>query len=285
MSPQAWEPDFSALTKTELHEVDKKVDEEVSKVDLTEWAVRLLTVGALWALWEKLGKPVNKNLAVLAAARVRKEHAFGKVSPGGALAQVENIDDVLPFNSQSKNAIKFATQHAGEHLQQISDKTRTAVRLALVRAKQQGTHPRDLAEQLRKTFQGLDRDWRRVAVTESASIAANGYIMSQGEGQMVVGQSAPGCCDWCRDMVHGKTFIVTHTPPESLASKLWNTHIWVGKTNAGRVRHARAKGGRVRVSGELWKPCIPMHPHCRCKWVAFNPRFHEIGPDGFLRIK
>lgn len=250
-----------------------------------DWAVRLLTVGSLWALWEKLGKPVNKNLSMLADARVRVDHAYGRVSPGGALARVENIGDVLPFNAQAKNALKFATQHAGEHLQKIADKTRTDVRLALVRARQQGTHPKDLAAQLRATFKGLDRDWRRVAVTESASIAANGYIMSQGEGQLVMGQSAPDCCPWCRDTIHGKVYAVTHAPPNSLTSKEWDTKIWMGKSNAGRMRHARARGGRVRVSGELWKPCIPMHPHCRCKWVAFNPRFHEVGPDGYMRLK
>lgn len=285
MTRKAWEPDFSALTKNELFEVDRKVDEEVSKIDLTEWAVRLLTVGALWALWEKLGKPVQKNLSTLADVLVRKDHAFGKVAPGGALARVENISDVLPFDKMGRNALKFATLHAGEHLQQISDKTRTAVRLALIQAKQQGTHPKELAAQLRATFKGLDRDWKRVAITESASIALNGYVMSQGEGQLVMGQSAPDACEWCADMIHGKIFTVTHTPPSSLTDPRWDTHIWVGKTNVGRVRHARAKGGRVRVSQELWKPGIPMHPHCRCRLVAYNPRFHEVGADGFMRLK
>ena len=282
MTERPWEPDFSVLTKNELNEVDRKVDDEVSRVDLWGWAVKLLTAGMLWALWEKMGKPVRKNLSILSNANIRRDHAFGKVSPGGALAQVENINDVLPFNSVQKNALRFAVLHAAEHLQKVSDDTKTAVRLALIEATRQGTHPKELAAQLRKKFGSLDRDWKLVAITESSSIVLNGYVMSQGEGQRVIGQSSPDCCSWCSDMIHGKIFTVTHAPPSDLNDSKWDDFIWQGKSNAGRVRHARARDGKPRMLSELWKPCIPLHPRCRCRLVAYNPRFHSVGSDGYL---
>lgn len=273
------------LSAQELSEVDRKVAEEVKRINLLDWAVKLMSIGMLWALWERLGKPITKNLSTIADANVSYDHAYGRRAPGGALARVENIEDILPFGKNQRRALQLALAQAGEHIQGLSDQAKNAVRLHLIRAKIEGTHPRLLAARLRETFKGLDRDWRRIAITESAAIATHGYLMSQGEGQQVVGQSAVDCCPWCRDMIHGKVFTVTHQAPSGMPDPEWDTHIWPGKTNVGRVRHARQKGGRVRISSELWKPTIPLHPHCRCRWVAFNPKFHEVDKQGFMRPK
>ena len=278
-----YEPDLSSLSAYELNEIDKKVDEETKRINLSDWAVRLLTVGMLWALYERLRKPIYKNLDALSDVRLTADHAFGRVKPIGKLAAVENLLDVVPFNRISKNMLSFALKNAGEHIQQVSDQTRTAIRLMLVRAKMQGTRPKELAEQMRLAFKGMNRDWRRIVVTESAAIATNGYVMSQGEGQQVVGQSASDCCPWCRRMIHGKVFTITQQAPKSAASR--NTHIWPGKNNVGLSRHARARGGVVRPAAMLWSPCIPLHPHCRCRWVAINPKFQEVDSAGFVRIK
>jgi hypothetical protein len=278
-----YQPDWSKLTAQELSEIDHKVEEETKRVNLIDWGVRLLTVGMLWALYERLKKPIYKNLDALSDVRLTADHAYGRVKPIGKLADVENLKDVIPFNRISKNMLDFALKNAGEHIQQVSDQTRTNIRLMLVRAKMQGTHPRDLASQMRLAFKGMNRDWRRIAVTESASIATNGYVMSQGEGQKIVGQSATDCCPWCRRMIHGRVFTVTQQAPQFGAA--WDTHIWPGKNNVGRSRHARARGGIVRPAALLWTPCIPLHPHCRCRWVAINPKFQEVDSEGYVRIK
>jgi hypothetical protein len=268
----------------DLNEVDKKTNEEMKRVNFKDWAIKLLTIGALWALYERLGKPVSK-LSDMIPAKVNSDHVMGHRHPGGSLGAVENINDILPYNAMSKNMLKFAFTRSAENLQKISDQARTSIRLLIAQAKLEGMSSKDLAERLRKTFKNLDRDWRRVAVTESASIVMNGYIMSQGEGQKVVGQSRPDCCPWCKSMIQGKIFTVTHEPPQNASDPKWDDFIWSGKSNIMRTRHAKAANGVIRVSGELWKPCIPLHPHCRCTWVAYNPRFHEIGPGGTLRVK
>jgi hypothetical protein len=277
--------DFQALTAHELHEIDEKVEEELDRVNFVDWAVGLLTTGMLWALYEKLKKPVYKNLDALSEVKLRADHAYGRVKPIGSLAAVENLTDVVPFNRISKNMLTFALRSAAENVQQISDKTRTSLRMMLVRAKIQGTHPRELASQMRLAFQGLNRDWRRIAVTESASIATNGYLMAQGEGQQIVGQSAADCCPWCRRMIHGKVFTVTQNADTAKNPGMWQTHIWPGKNNVGRSRHLRSRAGVARPAALLWVPCIPLHPFCRCRFVAINPKFQEVDAEGFVRVR
>lgn len=278
-------PDFKPYTESELREIDHRVDKEMRRINVVDWTVSLLTVGVLWALYERLKKPIFKNLDIFAAASISKEHIIGKRKPGGALGKVENIKDVLPFSRIQRNMLRFAQMSAAENIAQMSDRTKHTLRLMLTRSKLQGTSSKELAEQMRLTFKGLDRDWRRIVVTESASIATNGYIMSQGEGQQIIGQSAVDACPWCKSMIHGKIFTVTHTAPQSATKKEWDSHIWPGKNNVLRSRHAKKMGGKKRGPSELWKPTVPMHPHCRCRWVAFNPRFHEVTATGSVKAR
>jgi hypothetical protein len=280
-----WEPDLRPIPERELQEADRKVGEEFSRVGFMDWAVRALTGGILWALYERLGKPIAKNLDPLAEAKITREHAYGKRRPGGALAQVENIGDVLPFDQVQRNMLKFATKQAAEHIQKIDDQTRSVIRQTIIRAKMDGTSSRDLAEKLRLSFKNLDRDWRRVAITESHAITMNGYLMSQGEGQKLLGQSRPDACQWCKQMVHGKIFTVTHAPPNNPDDPANEHLLWPGKHNVGRVRHLKDSAGKRRQSHELWHPCIPMHSSCRCTWVSYNPQFHVVGADGFMRAR
>lgn len=277
--------EFKPYTESELREIDRKVDEEMGRIKVWDWTMSLLTVGILWALYERLKKPIFKNLDLFALANIAREHIQGKRRPGGALAKVENINDVLPFNSVQKNMLRFAQVSAAENITSMSSRTKTQLRSLLSNAKLQGLSQKDLANQMRLTFKGLDKDWRRIVVTESASIATNGYIMSQGEGQKIVGQSAADACPWCIDKIHGKIFTVTHIAAQAMTSGMWDTHIWTGKNNVHRSRHKNTAAGKKRSSAELWKPCIPMHPHCRCRWVAFNPRFHVVDSKGFMRAR
>lgn len=280
-----YEPDSKALPESELNEIDRRVDEESKHIDVAGWVIKCLTVGLLWALYERLGKPITKNLAALADVKITKDHVYGRRRPGGALAKVENIDDVLPFNKVSRNMLRFALAHGAENVQKISDDTRSAIRMALVRAKMEGTPPKQLAEHLRVALKGIDRDWRRIVVTESAMIATNGYLLSQGEGQKLVGQSAHDACKWCKALIHGKVFTVTHAPPTDPKDPRWLTEVWPGKNNVGRVRHLKSVAGRVRLADELWMPVCPLHPSCRCRWVEFNPKFHEIDSEGFVKLR
>lgn len=272
-----WEP-------ADLNEIDRRVDDEVRRIDHTGWVLKLLTVGMLWALWERLGKSLPENLKTLLGARVSRDHAYGRRAPGGRLGQIENIRDVLPFRPVSRHMLRFALAHAAENVQQVSDQTKATLRMMLTRAQIEGQHPQELARRMREVFSGMNRDWRKIAVTESASIATNGYLGAQGEGQWVVGQSAADACRWCRAMIHGKIFTVTHQPPSDPDDPMWNTHLWPGKSNVGRVRHMRAKNGNVRLSNELWKPCIILHPSCRCRLVAFNPRLQRVDAGGHVQL-
>lgn len=272
-----YRPDFDPINEADLREIDRKIDDEVEKIDLSGWMIRALAMGMLWALYEKLGKPV-KDIRPLASVNIDKDHIYGRVSPGGELRKIENIQEVVPFNKPARMALKFAMMQAGSNLQQISDKAKAQIRSVLVHAQAERQEPAMLARRLRDTFKGIDRDWRKVAVTETAAIAVNGYVMSLGEGQQVVGQSAVDACKWCKQMIHGKVFTVTHEPPEDFSAKEWETHMWPGKNNVGRSRYLKAKDGKIRSLAQLWQPCCPLHPSC------FKPDELVWTPSGLRKI-
>lgn len=280
-----WVQDFKPFTLQELGTVDQKVKEGAEGLNVPLWVARLLTVGMLAATYERLGKPAGAALAALAAANLQEEHVYGRRAPGGALAQVAHVQDVLPFNKLARATLRYAARHTAEHVAGLADDTRKALRLTLIRGKMEGMSSKALAEHLRQQFAGLKHDWRRIVVTESAQAVTAGYLLSQGEGQLVVGQSRPDCCPWCRDLIHGKVFTVTHTPPSDPSDSRWATTVWPGKINFGRSRYPRSREGKVRTSSELWCACIPNHPFCRCTFSAYNPRLHVLDAEGRLRAR
>lgn len=266
-------------------EIDEKIDQETKKINFVDWATRLLVTGVLWATYEKLGKPVGPGLLALSLAKIDQDHVYGRRKVSGVLAQVENIDDVLPFRKEQIELLKLSLASAGNNLREISDHAKSQIKRVLIDSQVTKMGPRELEKRLRETFKGIDRDWRKVTVTESASTAINGYLFTQGDGQQVVVQSAADCCDWCREMLHGKIFTVLHKAPDPANTKLWETALWPGKSNVGRSRHKKARGGVSRSASQLWMPCCPLHPSCRCRPVVFDSRHQEIGRDGYIVLK
>jgi hypothetical protein len=266
-------------------EIDAKVDQETKKISLTNWAILMMAIGMLWAEYERLGKPNAAGLASLALAlsHIDEDLVFGRRKPSGALAAVEGISGILPFGRRERELLKLSTANAGLYLKQISDDTKLKIRNVLIDSHITGMGPKQLETRLRETFAGVDRDWRKVAVTESAAIATNAYMLKQDEGQLIVVQSAVDCCEQCRSMLHGRVFTVLHEEPTD--NKLFETCMWEGKNNIGRTRHQKSKDGKTRPVGQLWTPCIPLHPQCRCAPVQFDPKNFEIGKDGYLRLK
>ncbi len=125
-------------------------------------------------------------------------------------------------------------------------------------------NPQPLSQQLQEAFGDLNRDWRRVAVTETAINAADGFLASLGTGSHVRWVVHPGCCDYCKSM-KGRVFrIVRPTDP----ARNDQTDVWVGKQieNVGRAisKRKRLDDGTMadRDDSERIVPVIPAHPHC-----------------------
>lgn len=171
---------------------------------------------------------------------------------------------ILPLTKQEAQAVEHAAHSAAEKITEVNERHIAGIRQLVVRAKKERWSAQRLAQELYDLYGEQNRDWRRVAITELAMAENDAYLSGVEEGETVVGMSAAGACKYCVQLITSKTFIVTHDP-EKMTEQYGYTHVWPGKTNFGR-----------RVS-EYW-PCIPLHPHCRCRYHRIS-RFYKMEGD------
>lgn len=178
---------------------------------------------------------------------------------------------VLPLTPREVDGVTHATHHAGDKITEISAKHRAGVRQMVIQAKRERWSAQQLASKLFDKFGEHNRDWRRVAITELAFATNDAYLSGVEEGETVVGMGAENACKHCKKYVIGKTFEVTHKPPSVETYHSDMNQVWAGKSNYGR-----------RVPE--YRPAIPMHPNCRCRWHRIS-RFYKMGDNGKLELK
>jgi len=141
--------------------------------------------------------------------------------------------------------------------------------------------PWQVEQRLIDDFGDLNRDWRKIAVTERAILLSERHLAQfhdpssfeskrRDKDKNVKWLPHPGSCIYCRAL-NGRVFTVvepskTHKDPEK--------EVWVGKIgeNFGRRLnpYKRLPSGRLRLrtSDEKKAPVMPLHEHCRCCWVT-----------------
>jgi hypothetical protein len=125
-----------------------------------------------------------------------------------------------------------------------------------------------LETKLLDQFGTLNRDWRRVAVTEAGEAQTAGYVSSLPVGTKVKRvEQYKNACAFCRK-IDGRIMEVVDPARED---KDPETMIWPGKTNVGRSASPRKRVGQVfkeREPEEMWIiPAGLVHPHCRGRWI------------------
>ena len=142
-------------------------------------------------------------------------------------------------------AIAYARSRAALHVTRLDQNTRHSMRQIIYAWEQSKAPTSALEQQLRGAFGRLNRDWRRVALTESAFNYANGMLAALKIGSRVSWSAAKDACPKCRAL-HGRSFeVVDANDPERDPME----HVWVGKNPVG------AKPPESM-------PSIPLHPHC-----------------------
>lgn len=204
-------------------------------------------------------------------------------------ATVEVAQSTVGLTLADKFAIDYSRQHAAQYVGQMADDTMAAVRDQITQALQAKTPPKELSRQLFDRFSEANLDWRRIALTETATAVSNGYLASLPEWTLVVGDSAADACPWCRDHIHNRAFRSLPEPPspadgDQFSDAQSQNYVWVGKTNIGRSRYPVARDGTKRTTSELWHPCIPSHPHCRCRWRRLIESVETIQPGTNLVV-
>ena len=177
-----------------------------------------------------------------------------------------------------RQVIEFGQARCCQYVTNVTESVRGRLKAAIVGWQEQQFQgvpsviaKRDLQGTLLDNFADLNRDWRRIAITESGEAANQGLIASLPVGTMVKRiEQYHGACDYCRS-IDGKVYtVVSPDKPD----KDGDTEIWAGKNNYGRSGAARkrtSEGMVDRLPSELWwAPTGLVHPNCRGRLVVLG---------------
>jgi DNA topoisomerase IB len=257
-----YSPDGKPYTLKQLAEINGVIQKYMPNAEKfgESLAVRAVLLGKLMSELEVQ----NLQLAKLAIETIPSD--IQAVRENFTVRPIEGDPlPVLPLQTEEINTIKWASLHAGEHLQGATDDLIQGVRQLVIQARQDRLTPQELAQRLYDKFGEYNRDWRRIAIMETSSAMNNGYLMTLQDGDTLTIEEAADCCKKCREINVGRTFTYRVKPGDP------ETEIWVGKNNVGKKQAD-------------WKPCVPLHPHCRAKYLRLNSTFYKM-VDGKIVLK
>lgn len=217
-------------------------------------------------------------------AMVRSAMAMGKLinqmNPDSRLTTSLddlNLDlhaDVIAEQDLYEKILAWADVHTGELITDMTDRSRKAVVETIMQGYQDGITAKQLRTNLFDQFSTLNRDWRRIAETETATNFNDGYLTAELENkkgpedyQFMIGISGAGACNWCQTHVNNNVVVLLENPPAggdkiTIDGKEY-TAIWPGKNNFGRKR------------ANWWVASGSQHPHCRCTWTRYYPEYEK----------
>ena len=209
--------------------------------------------------------------------------AMGRIVAGTSAPPPDTLFQIPRAEAAAQEAVMdVAKARIGINLQAMTDAARARVsRTILAHIEAHGTAQTGLLQQkLFDDFGEMNRDWRRIAVTEAGEVANQAYLSQFPSGTRVKRiEMYEGACSFCRH-IDGMVFEWSDKPrPDSDG---W-THVWPGKTNVGRSASPRKKtdeGLVERLPSELWWPAAGVqHPHC-----FVSPDVPVYAVDGWRRI-
>lgn len=212
---------------------------------------------------------------------------MGRVQAAMAGAPVlSNVDDLLSaelfaaaaaeftLTREQQAAIDFGRVRCAEHVKGFTDAQRQRLRNTIVDW-QEATYLGDkmrayeaLQTRLLDQFGTMNRDWRRIAVTEVTENANQGFVGAFPPGTRLQRiEKYRGACAWCRQIDGQIVTVVDPAKPD----KDGESEIWVGKTNVGRSASPKKRENGRLVDREpderWWIAAGAQHPHCRGSWV------------------
>jgi len=158
--------------------------------------------------------------------------------------------------------IEYAEHRAAAYVTRLADDARERMRQTLYAWEMNGARSTaHLESTLRDQFATLNRDWRRIAITEAAFHRNNGFLASLKPGTRVRWSAAADACRHCRKLDGREFEVVDPSDPNRNDEK----HVWTGKVRVGyRIYRDEDTGEYV-----IEYPAIPLHPHCRCGWKVY----------------
>lgn len=232
--------------------------------DMAEFGtVRAQLTGKIAAALERTRRPVPGGRAAALAAALPLTRAN---LPPKVLSPIEAA------------ILDIATERAAIFIGDLADDARKRIKVMVtdgVRANLLGQRDgtdEALRDRLFQEFGTLNRDFRRIAVTEVGEAHNTGFVAGHAPGTRLMRREAyRGACEFCAS-INGRVFrVVDPSDP----SRDGDRDVWVGKTNAGRSASPRRREGGVLVErspdSRWWVAAGVMHPHCRGRWVLAAP--------------
>jgi hypothetical protein len=185
-----------------------------------------------------------------------------------------------------RQILRVSRARAAENISNVTESARHRMKTIVIEHVQaqvlgmkQGQYTA-LRTRLFDEFGQLNRDFRRIAVTEAGECCNTGFIAAQRPGSRVKRLEAyRGACPFCKS-INGKVLeVVEPTAPQ----KNGDDQVWVGKSNIGRSASPRMRqgGGLVeRPDNERWWIAAGVqHPHCRGSWAPVADAPAEVSPE------
>lgn len=209
-------------------------------------ATTVQSQAAMWALRSSLLDQIGQRV-----------HAV--TTPGAW----DRLFHILP--PAHKKQVEWAQVRGAQFVTRMTESARSSILEALVESQMGGGNHHELSRVLLERLGNLNRDWRRIAITETGMAVSSGQLQAaldsggQWESVWVAG---PKACPFCRGH-NGNVLKVVSADHPNLDGQ---TMVWPGKSNIGRSASPTRRDGTRRTPDEMWWPAIPGHPCCACVW-------------------
>lgn len=195
------------------------------------------------------------------------------------------------LTSMEAEILQYGRLHAGEMIRDVTERTRHQMAIMAMEhvqgqllGQKEGTWAA-LQTRLFDAFSRLNRDFRRIAITETGEVINQGYCTTCIGHRVKRIEAYRYACDFCKS-INGKIFVVV-SPDKP--DKDWDTEVWSGKTNFGRSASPFKREGDTlvpRTKDEMWAPAAGLqHPNCRGSWIKVTNRPLDVSPEFFNYVQ
>lgn len=225
-----------------------------------------------------------EELAVKSQALGAVQAAHGEIPVAAAAAMLPKLaSTVSDFAKHAQlhewqvGVLEYAKARGAENIVALTNGARGALKRVILDHQQavflgdKGATAHTLQTKLFDAFGTMNRDWRRIAVSEAGENLNQGVLAALKPGTKVRRSEVyASACAFCKKM-DGK--VVTVVPPDA-PEKDGDSEVWVGKTNLGRSASPRKRVGGMLVerlpSERYWLAAGIFHPHCRGRWIVLT---------------
>lgn len=187
---------------------------------------------------------------------------------------VDQAAHQFKMDKEQEAVMAFGRARCVENVTGLADSVRRRMRGLVLKHQEaiflhdKTAEPGSLQSQLLDTFGQMNRDWRRIALTEAAENQNQGYVASLKPGtKLRRHEMYKDACPFCQK-INGVVMEVV--APDKLY-KDGAKEIWTGKTNIGRSASPRKRQGGILIERDpddmWWIPAGVVHPHCRGSWL------------------